>query len=192
MAEHPPIRMLKATFHVERALEQLADHPELWNQHTHRTQGYGTPHRAIDDIWVRYNDFSKYIGDRSFFADEHDSVWYPGAEMIPAVVDLVMDLMGEVRGERLGGVLITRIPAGGQVEPHIDQGWHARYYDKFCIQLMGNPEQAFCFHGHSLSALPGQVYTFDNSREHWVTNSSKEVRMSLIVCIKGAHHVEFD
>jgi hypothetical protein len=192
MAELPPIRMLKATFHVERALEQLAAHPELWNQHTHRTHGYGTPHRTIDDIWVRYNDLSKYIGDRSFFADEHDSVWYPGAEMIPAVVDLVMDLMGEVRGERLGGVLITRIPAGGQVDPHVDQGWHARYYDKFCIQLMGNPEQAFCFRGYSLSALPGQIYTFDNSREHWVTNSSKEDRMSLIVCIKGAHRVEFD
>ena len=185
-----PIRMLKATFHVDRALEQLAYHPELWNRYTHRTVGY-SPHRKIDDIWVRYNDFSKYIGDQSFFADEHDSVWYPDAEKIPAVKELCLDLMAEIRGERLGGVLITRVPPGGEVEPHIDHGWHARYYEKFCIQLAGHPDQAFCFEGHSLSAMPGQAYTFDNSQLHWVKNASNVPRMSLIVCIRGAHRVEF-
>jgi hypothetical protein len=181
--------MLKASFSVNEALDEIARHSELWNHYTQRTAGY-SPHRKIDDIWVRYNDFSKYIGDPSFFADEHDSVWYPDAEKIPAVRSLCLDLMAEVRGERLGGVLITRVPPGESVDPHIDHGWHARYYEKFCIQLMGHPDQAFCFEGHSLSALPGQAYTFDNSRLHWVTNASNVPRMSLIVCIRGAHRVE--
>ena len=188
-AEVAPIRMLKASFRVDLALDQIARHPELWNHYTQRTAGY-SPHRKIDDIWIRYNDFSKYIGDPSFFAEEHDSVWYPDAEKIPAVRSLCMDLMAEVRGERLGGVLITRIPPGESVDPHIDHGWHARYYEKFCIQLMGHPDQAFCFEGRSLSALTGQAYTFDNSRLHWVTNASNVPRMSLIVCIRGAHRVE--
>lgn len=189
MDDKAPIRMLKARFHVDPALAQLASHPELWNHYTHRTAGY-SPHRAIDDIWVRYNDFSKYIGDASFFADEHDSVWYPDAQKIPAVKELCFDLMAEVQGERLGGVLITRIPAGGSVEPHIDHGWHARYYDKFAIQLAGHADQAFCFEGYALSALSGQVYTFDNSRTHWVTNESNVPRITLIVCIKGANRVQ--
>lgn len=163
-------------------------HPELWNRYTHRTQAYGTPHRKIDDIWVRYRDFAEFAEPASFFGEPHDSVWYPESDFMPSVKNLCLDMMGYVRGERLGGVLITRIPPGERVEPHVDRGWHARYYDKFAIQLAGNAEQAFCFHGHQLSALPGEAYTFDNSQEHWVTNASKEDRMTLIVCIKGAHH----
>lgn len=186
-----PIQLLERTFPVDQALREIEAHPEIWNQYRMRTTAYGTPHKEVDDIWVRYNDFSKYTGDPIFFAEEHDSVWYPEAQKIPAVMDLAMDLMAEVRGERLGGVLITRIPPGGEVSPHIDHGWHARYYDKFAIQLMGHSDQAFCFEGYRLSALPGQSYTFDNSRLHWVQNSSNVHRMTLIVCIKGAHRVKF-
>lgn len=185
----PPIHMLKATFHVEHALGEIEKHPELWNHYTHRTFAYG-PHRSVDDIWVRYNDFDKYEGNPDFFAGEHDSVWYPDTAKIPAVKELCLDLMAEVRGERLGGVLITRIPPGGGVGPHVDQGWHARYYDKFAIQLMGHPDQAFCFADHQLSAMPGQCYTFDNSQEHWVTNASNVPRMTLICCVRGANCVE--
>jgi hypothetical protein len=184
-----PIRLLTARFDVAPALAQLAAHPQLWNRYTHRTRGY-SPHRQIDDIWVRYRDFAAYSGDPSFFADEHDSVWYPEAAAIPAIPALCLALMSTVQGERLGGVLITRIPPGGEVAPHIDHGWHARYYDKFAIQLMGTPEQAFCFEGCQLSALPGQAYMFDNSRTHWVQNASNVPRMTLIVCIRGAHRVE--
>lgn len=185
----PPIQRLVRMFDIGPAVHELYAHPELWNQYRMRTEVYGTPHRSIDDIWVRYNDFAAYTGDAFFFASEHDSVWYPGAVKIPAVKDLCLELMAEVRGERLGGVLITRIPPGGQVDPHIDGGWHARYYDKFAIQLMGNQDQTFWFEDAQLSALPGECYTFDNSKLHAVYNRSGEPRMTLIVCIRGASRV---
>lgn len=190
MVNISPIRLLKRRFDVSKAIEQLDLHQELWNLHTERTYSTGA-HRQVDDIWVRYNDFSKYTGDRSFFVEEHDSIWYPESESVPAVKELVLDLMTEVRGERLGGVLITRIPPGGEVKPHVDGGWHAAYYEKFIIQLAGHPDQAFCFEDHSLSALTGQCYWFRNDVPHWVTNASNVPRMSLIVCIRGANRVEF-
>lgn len=102
-----------------------------------------------------------------------------------------MDVLSYVQGERLGGVLITRIPPGCMVRPHIDTGWHATYYDKYAIQLRGNGKQAFHFNDTSLSAMPGDLYTFDNSKLHWVTNESDEERMTLIICIRGSKFPQY-
>jgi len=183
---HPPIFPLGVRFDVSAALEQLADNPDAWNQHTMRTEAYGTPHGGVSDIWVRYNDWANFNGDQEAFNGPHQSVWYPVAWKLPAVRNLVFDVMRVVEGEHLGGVLITKIPPGGRVEPHIDQGWHAGYYAKFAVQLMGNEKQAFCFDDATLSAMPGDLYAFDNSRRHWVTNDSDSDRMTLIICIKGS------
>lgn len=141
-------------------------------------------HTGMSDIWVRYNSWKNYHGDITAFNGEHISVWYPEAHIIPAVFDLVWKVFKHVGGEKLGGVLITKIPPGGRVEPHIDSGWHASYYEKFAVQLLGNDKQAFHFEGYSLSAKPGELYTFDNSKTHWVTNDSDSDRMTLIICIR--------
>lgn len=184
---NPPIQLLPMRYNVAQALQQIAANPDVWNRHRDRLERYGSPHTAVSDIWVRYNDIAN-LGDdpQPFFQSEHESVWYPVIDQIPAIQDLCLQLMRDVQGKQLGGVLITRIPPGEQVKPHIDTGWHAGFYEKFAIQLMGNAEQAFHFDGHSLSAEPGQSYTFDNSQLHWVTNDSDQDRMTLIVCIRRA------
>ena len=48
----------------------------------------------------------------------------------------------------------------------------------------GNREQAFHFDDAELRPLPGDIYTFDNARRHWVTNDSDEDRITLIVCVR--------
>ena len=113
----------------------------------------------------------------------HESIWYPAADLLP-IKELCADLMRFVGGVRLGGVLITRIPAGKQCKPHTDPGWHARYYDKFGLQIAANDKQAFCFDGHRLVTKPGDIFWFDNSYTHWVENDSDEDRITMIVCIR--------
>lgn len=156
----------------------LAEHPELWNQRKERTDPADSPHHGLDDIWARFADPATMQPDGS-----HDSIWYPCADVIP-VRELVYPLMAAVQGERLGGVLITRIKPGQVCKPHKDPGWHARYYDKFAVQIEAAPEQAFHFVGQSLVTKPGDVYWFDNSHTHWVANESQVDRITLIVCIK--------
>lgn len=181
------IALVRKGIDVQPMLKALGDHPELWNQHGART-AYG-PHTQVSDIWVRYNDFANFKGDlgssadRARFNEEHESVWYPSADALPAR-EYCWDVMHMVRGQKMGGVLITRIPPGGCVEPHIDHGWHARYYEKFAIQLASTPEQKFCFEDESLVTEPGDLFWFDNSYLHWVVNPSKEHRMTMIICIK--------
>jgi hypothetical protein len=175
MSEH--IRLLAEGAEVGAMLEALKRHPELWNERTERTAPADSPHRGVDDIWVRFADPATMREDGS-----HDSVWYPPADALP-VRALVFPLMAAVRGERLGGVLITRIRAGQEVKPHIDPGWHARYYDKYAIQLAAGPDQAFNFEDGSLVTKPGDVYWFDNAHVHWV-NKSDHDRITLISCIR--------
>ena len=174
-----PIRLIGRGVNVAPLREALAANPGLWNQQTARTAPEDSPHHGLDDIWCRFADPATMREDGS-----HDSIWYPPADVLP-VRDLVFQLMAAVRGERLGGVLITRIPAGGMCKPHTDPGWHARYYDRFAIQIDAAAGQAFCFEGVRLVTVPGDVFWFDNSQTHWVTNDSPHDRVTLIACIRA-------
>lgn len=178
------IEALPLRFDVASLVQQLARSPDVWDRYTTRTRRYNTPHGGVSDVWVRYNPWRNFTGDAEAFNGPHESEWYPCVAQIPAAWSIARRLFHAVGGKQLGGVLITRIPAGGEVKPHCDQGWHAEHYEKFAVQLAGNREQAFCFEDGSLSALPGETYTFQNDRLHWVTNPSAEDRMTMIVCIR--------
>jgi hypothetical protein len=171
------IRKLFGGVNVQPMLWALQANAQLWNTHSERTKPANSPHRDLDDVWVRYQKAPFAEGD-------HESFWYEDANLLPAR-DIVYPLMAEFKGERLGGVLITRIPAGCQCYPHVDNGWHARYYDKFAVQIASAPGQAFCFEGETLESMPGDVYAFDNSYLHWVENPTRYDRITMIVCIKS-------
>jgi hypothetical protein len=170
---------------VERLLWELRCNPQLWNDFDLRTNHPQSPHRELDDIIMRYNARLNFTGDRQAFNGPHDSVWWPSIEQLPSVRNIVWDLMREVEGERLGMVLITRIPPGKQCYPHVDNGWHAGHYDKYAVQLASAPGQSFHVAEESLSAAPGECYRFDNSLPHWVINDSDQARMTMIVCIRN-------
>lgn len=176
------LKLFQSGIDVKPISDALKAHPELWNQHTPRLNIYA--HSDISDIWVRYNDFANYKGNMVEFNSEHDSVWYPSAYLLP-VMPVIFKLMADVQGERLGGVLITKIPAGKQVRPHIDHGWHAGYYDKYAVQIESAEGQFFQFEDGKFHSEPGDIYQFDNSYTHWVTNDSTQDRITMIVCIKS-------
>lgn len=178
------IAKLPFTFDVRPLQEELKAHPELWNDFRFRTESPISPHRELDDIIVRYNPRENFDGNRAKFNEPHESEWYDGAKLLPSLRPLVFDLMRAVEGERLGMVLITRIPSGKQCYPHVDGGWHASYYEKFAIQVAGNPEQRFAFDGEELRTVTGDSFWFDNSHTHWVENPSGEDRITLICSIR--------
>jgi len=171
---------------VKPLLHSIELQPGLWNQYALRTTHLNSPHAAVSDIWIRYNAWKNLDpACPQNFSDEHDSVWYPAYAALPEVQPIIFQLMRHVQGERLGGVLITRIPPGGKVAPHADGGWHAGYYKKYAVHLEAGPGQTFNFEGESHCAEPGDIYQFDNSATHWVNNDSAVDRTTLIICIKN-------
>lgn len=171
------IELIATGVDVAPMLWALQSHPELWDAHPGRTEDPTSPHYGLSDIWVRYTE------DHAITNTPHDTVWYPCADLLP-VRDLAHQLLAAVKGERLGLVLITKIPAGKKCLPHIDKNWHAGYYEKFAIQIQSAPGQYFNVEDESLESKPGDVYLFDNSLTHWVTNPTNYDRITLIVCIK--------
>lgn len=171
------IRLLTSGIRVDPLLWALREHPEFWDENTSRTEDPNSPHHELSDIWARFAapgvDGSK----------KHESVWYPCADVLP-IKPITIPLMQFVQGQELGGVLITKIPAGKSCKPHSDPGWHARYYEKFAVQVDSAPGQAFCFEDETLVSRPGDLFWFDNAHKHWVINESPYDRITMIVCIR--------
>ena len=162
---------------VEGLRAALLANPELWDQNQARTQDPDSAHFGLSDIWVRFSP------PGSGANQPHESVWYPPEEVLQTE-SLFSDLYAALDGEQLGGILITRIPAGATCRPHIDNGWHAKRYEKFAYQIEADEGQSFCFDGESLVTKQGDLFWFDNSHKHWVLNPTTNDRITLIVCIK--------
>lgn len=162
---------------VEGMRQSLSDHPDLWDTNKDRTADPESPHFGLHDMWCRFTPPGLNANQ------PHESIWYPSADILP-VRDLVYPLMSMCRGDELGGVLITKIPAGKMCRPHSDHTWHAGRYEKFGVQIQSAPGQAFHFKGESLVTQPGDLFWFNNSQTHWVTNESEFDRITMIVCIR--------
>ncbi len=175
------IGLIDYRFDPKPLLAQLETHPEVWDEIPIRTSHPKSPHREVSDVWVRYNLIENFHGDMGAFNGPHESEWYPVAEKLPQVRTLAHELMQRLEGEKLGGILITKVPAGKQVYPHVDSGWHAGHYQKIGLQVIGNSSQSFCFEDGELSAQSGEAYFFDNHVPHWVRNNSAEDRITLII-----------
>jgi hypothetical protein len=174
----------RQVYPVAEAQRELEAYPEVWNELNWRTSHPRSPHREVDDIWVRYNALANLKAGVEAFNGPHVSEWYPVAQKLPAIVELSNQVMLDHGYASMGGVLITRVPAGKQVYPHADQGWHATHYEKLCVHLQGDEAQKFCFEDLELATNEGDVFWFDNSFTHWVRNDTARDRVSLIVCVR--------
>jgi hypothetical protein len=159
----------------------LVRHPDLWDKNTLRTTHPETPHKEVSDIWLRFN---RLPGKVEEIIDEHESIDYPAYGVLKEARPLIMSLMAHVQGERLGRCLITKLAPGKKIDPHVDGGSHAAYYDRFHIVLDSAPGSLFRCGDETIQMAQGDIYWFDNSIEHEVWNNSATDRLHLIVDIK--------
>lgn len=178
------VTLIESGIDVSALMEELEAHPELWNEYDYRSSTPGTPHGAVSDIWLRYNDINAYAAnDRESMMHEHDSVWYEAIDKLPGFKALTNILMSQLQGERLGGVLIGKLPPGEMIAPHIDYLWHSEYYTKYHLVLQG--EDSIIFSGYDkIRTKPGDLFRLDSSQTHGVINLGKDDRISVCVCIR--------
>lgn len=156
---------------------ELAANPQLWDQFDGRRTAPGSPHAQMTDIWVRY-------GADPIAPGPHESVWYPAARLLPSVVRIAYDLMAETGGEALGGILLTRLPAGGIIERHVDGGWHAQTYQKLYVAINAPVGANFWWDDGVIKPTQGDVWWFRNDVPHSVINDSREDRLAAIICVR--------
>lgn len=179
-------QMLAAGVDVGPLAHAVQRHSELWDQFTLRTVHEATPHKEVSDIWLRFQDLKPYTdgGDPAAVIDEHESICYPAWNLLPQARPIIFDLMRRVEGQRLGRVLITRLASGKKIEPHVDGGEHAAYYERYHVVLQGLPGSVFKCGDEQVCMRTGEVWWFDNSVEHSVINNSADDRIHMIVDIR--------
>ncbi len=179
-------KKLDLRLNVQPLKEALERRSDLFGKYDYRATSEGSPHSEMKDIWVRYKDVAPHIksGDFSSFANEHDSIWYQVYRDLPETKEIIFSVMNAVNGERLGGVLITKLPPGGKIKKHVDGGWHAEYYDKYYVPVKNEDGAIFSFEDGVIAPAEGDVYWFDNSKPHWVENNSDSERIAMVICIR--------
>jgi Aspartyl/Asparaginyl beta-hydroxylase len=155
-------------------LDQLQGHPDLWN-----TDDSWTRHKplsaviqGIDDIVLRFNkspDWNK-----------------PAFKTLNAAQLIIFDVMRAIPAEHLGKVIITRLPPGKSIEPHIDHmpPGIAPYYQRYQIPLSVNLGVVFKCGDEELYMKPGSCYWFNNQITHSVVNNSDQDRISMLTDIR--------
>jgi hypothetical protein len=116
--------------------------------------------------------------------DQHESIDYPAYAKLPEARGMIMELMHQVGGERLGRVMINKIKPGGRIFPHADTPAHAEYYDRFHIVLQSAPGVDFRAGDEHVYMGEGEVWWFDNTQEHEVINNSAVDRIHMVVDIR--------
>jgi len=170
---------LLSGINVEPLRFQLMLNPQLWNAHRARKDAEGSPHSAMDDIWVRWKEGER--GAQPFFPG-----WLEAWHILPALRPLVFGLMQHVGATFLGGVLITRIPPGGEILPHDDKGtWHAENLNvKVYVPIQSNEHCVNCCEDEQVNMRAGEAWYFDNLKVHSVHNAGAVDRITLIVCMR--------
>jgi len=183
-----PFSKIYSGINIEAAQRELYENSHLFGEFNARKLS-GPVHAQMDDIWLRYGDIKTMAqtGDYSKIAEEHDAIWLKD---LPECKKICFEVMKLVDGERLGGVLITRLPPGGKILPHSDSGWHAEYYSKVYVPIENEEGAVFGFEHGYIKPNVGDAWMFDNSFSHWVMNFSKKDRIAMIICIKQSKYRE--
>lgn len=162
-------------------LHAIQRQPELWNENNLRTTHPQSPHIQAEDIWLRFNQVKSNVTDA---IDDTVCINYPAWYRLPQARQIIFDLMRRVEGEQLGRCLITKLSPGKQILPHEDGGAPAEWYDRYHVMLQNTPGSIFRCADEAVFMRPGEVWWFDNCKEHEVINNGSDDRITMIVDIR--------
>lgn len=160
----------------------LHNKPELWDMHTLRTSFPESPHNSCSDILLMFNDLDPANPER--VVNDREVVPFEGWFALPEAQEIIRDLMHLVRGVRLGRVIITKLPPGKTIAPHVDGGAPAEYFTRFQVALQNLPGCIFKIEDEAVQFAPGEVWRINNRALHGVVNNSADDRIAMVVDIR--------
>jgi len=77
--------------------------------------------------------------------------------------------------------LLTRLPSGAEIRPHIDDGESLKRCHRIHVPLVSNPNCLFTVGNLRFYMLEGEMWEINNRRTHAVRNEGTEARIHLIM-----------
>lgn len=174
--------LLQEGVFVDGALEEIKKNA-LWNWVNLRRSFQNSCHLQIEDVVFRgprvdipqtFETFMNGLESVSYWT------WFLHAEVV-ALVKKVF----ESNYEKIGRVVCTKIPPGGKVDLHPDQGAYAEAHDRFHVVLETEKDGCeFWCGGEMVLMQKGQFWKFNHELPHEVFNRSKSDRINLIVDVR--------
>ena len=165
---------------VTPVLHALMVNPDLWDENTLRTTHAETAHAAASDIWLMFNDASGEI------VNDVQVQPYRAWDVLKPLRALILDLIHRVNGVQLGRCIVTRLPPGAVITPHVDSGAPATFYTRYQIALQSLPGALFNIEDETVNFRSGDIWLINNKAEHSVVNNSADDRIVCIVDIRSA------
>jgi hypothetical protein len=162
-------------------LNALAVHDDLWNENTLRTTHPLSPHQAVDDIWLMFNEIPD---SPDAVVNDLDVIPYRAWSELPHARSIIFDVMRRVEATRLGRAMITRLSPGGEIPEHVDEGAPATYYTRYMLALQSLPGALFESGGEVIQFRPGEIWMVNNRAPHRVVNNSADDRIVLIMDLR--------
>jgi len=117
--------------------------------------------------------------------------------LFDALEPLLRPMMGHIRGAYLQTLrqrrvaethgpgyfiraLLTRLPAGGEIRPHIDEGESLKRCHRIHVPVKSNPGALFMVGDLKFHMPEGEMWEINNRRTHAVRNAGAEARVHLI------------
>jgi len=157
-------------------LDEIASVPDAWGLNAGRKQKIAVQ-RDVDAIPIRGLRKSKIAGRDKW--DVHESRFTNISRNFPKIRALLTSLAEELNGE-LSRARIVRLPPGGKVYPHIDRGEYYRQRDRYHLVFVTAPGNLLTCEDESVHMKTGELWWFENKREHSAENASDVDRIHFI------------
>jgi len=153
----------------------------------------GYEHRELQAITLRMTPFKDDVFDnrQSYLEaiDEliaFDTEWF---EHFSEARRFIYTLMDYAKGGHVGRVGIARLPPGGKVYGHYDEGLSAYFYTRYQVVLEGGKDNwIHCGvkdgEQEHVEMMPGEIWTFNHKCWHYFTNRSNTNRTYLNIDIR--------
>jgi hypothetical protein len=168
-------QLLRSGIETINLMNLLLRNPQLWNADRVRTTFPGSSHAEASDILLRWGENSI----DAILAWDRDAMKVMSPFKAFAVS--VLTFMG---GVQLGRVIITRLAPGGKIAPHVDGGANAAWYTRTHLVLQGKPGNRFTVEDETVEMKTGELWWFENKRQHACVYESKDDRVHLIIDIR--------
>lgn len=174
--------LLKSGIEVSGFSEILNKHPTLWNMETGRQDYPGSAHRETKCIILR----GPKIKTQEGLQGNHGVINYP--YMVPfykpviSFLEIIKDMgLGSVD---VGMIMLTKLPPGGQIYMHVDEGAYAENYQRYHLVIQSGGEDSFQCEDEIVEMQTGELWRFNHKGRHGCVNDGTEDRIHLIIDLK--------
>lgn len=169
-------QLIRDSIDVDPYLQEIAAVPNAWDLNSGRKTKIKVQ-READAIPIRGMRKSMANGRKP--RDVHESRFTNTSKNFPKIRELLTSIADELDSE-LSRARIVKLPPGGKVYAHIDRGEYYRERDRYHLVFQTAPGNTLTCADEELHMRVGELWWFDNKKDHAAENASTEDRIHFI------------